>query len=524
MKRIIVTLFFISFHIVGLAQPKDVSLVVTGEGANKEEATNNALRSAVEQAFGVFVSANTEILNDEIVKDEIATISSGNVKSFKEIAIVDIAGDRKNITLEAVVSIGNLVEYSKVHGAQAEFAGAVFGANLRLRELRKRNEREVISSQISLLNSVRDQLFQANLKVGNPTMKRVNSFRYDPENNDWRGEGCYAAMVLDKYQMGKSIFEVEYPRSISWSIHSGGDKSYVLPFELYFQATPQGKEIIKEFLKVIASISLSVREKQEYDEENILYYTVNWINKGQLYFRDFCSVIVLSEFVRIINRSLFDDWIIKVKTSKSITEISQKTNPSLFDENRVRLFGSPCSALIEYYVWLMRGKADSLFYKDNSAFPSLHCDYDRDSGAFRFSSSDKRDIIDEDKAIFLYVMLRAMYGSTKNDNVKQTGKYVTIHNCFLPGKTIRSLGGIDGKLALISKDPSSPIDIVGIQEMPVNFEMEMRRPGQCSFSSIAIYNILTDQTNIIYQYGIELPMEESLLINVTGIEVNHKNN
>ena len=529
MKRyLLIALAFLSTLCLA-AQPKEVSLIVTGEGATKEEATNNALRSAVEQAFGVFVSANTEILNDELIKDEIATISSGNVKSFKEISVMDIAGDRKSITLEAVVSIGNLIEYSKVHGAQAEFAGAVFGANLRLRELRKRNEREVISSQISLLNSVRDQLFQANLKVGNPTMKRVNSFRYDPENKDWRGKGCHAAMVLDKYQMGKSvfeaesIFEVEYPRSFWYSTSSAeGDKSYVLPFELYFQATPQGKEIIKEFLKVIASISLSVREKQEYDEENILYYTVNWINKGQLYFRDFCSVIVLSEFVRIINRSLFDDWIIKVKTSESITEISQKTNPSLFDESTIRLFGSPCSALIEYYVWLMRGKANSRLYHDNSAFPSLHCDYERDSGAVSFLSSDKRDIIDEDKAIFLYFMLRSMYGSTNNDNVKQTGKYLTIHNCFLPGKTIRSLGGLGGKLALIRKDPSSPIDIVDIQEMPVNFEM--LQPGQCSFSSIAIYNILTDQTNIIYQYGIELPMEESLLINVTGIEVNQKNN
>ena len=141
MKRYLLIALAFLLTLCLAAQPKEVSLIVTGEGATKEEATNNALRSAVEQAFGVFVSANTEILNDELIKDEIATISSGNVKSFKEISVMDIAGDRKSITLEAVVSIGNLIEYSKVHGAQAEFAGAVFGANLRLRELRKRNER-----------------------------------------------------------------------------------------------------------------------------------------------------------------------------------------------------------------------------------------------------------------------------------------------------------------------------------------------------------------------------------------------
>ena len=34
-----------------------------------------ALRSAIEQAFGTFVSANTTILNDEVVKDEIARLA-----------------------------------------------------------------------------------------------------------------------------------------------------------------------------------------------------------------------------------------------------------------------------------------------------------------------------------------------------------------------------------------------------------------------------------------------------------------
>ncbi len=122
------------FSILLQAQPKEVSLVVTGEGATKEEATNNALRSAVEQAFGVFVSANTEILNDEIVKDEIATLSSGNVKSFEIISYSELPSGSKKIALNATVSIGHLIEYSKNHGSKAEFSGAVFGANMRLRE------------------------------------------------------------------------------------------------------------------------------------------------------------------------------------------------------------------------------------------------------------------------------------------------------------------------------------------------------------------------------------------------------
>ena len=79
MRKILFFCLSIIICNLAFAQPSEVTLVVTGEGATKEEATNNALRSAVEQAFGVFVSANTEILNDEIVKDEIASISSGNI-------------------------------------------------------------------------------------------------------------------------------------------------------------------------------------------------------------------------------------------------------------------------------------------------------------------------------------------------------------------------------------------------------------------------------------------------------------
>ena len=64
----------------------DVELVVNGEGVDKTTATHNALRSAIEQAYGVFISTNTTILNDDLIKDEIATVASGNIKAYKELA------------------------------------------------------------------------------------------------------------------------------------------------------------------------------------------------------------------------------------------------------------------------------------------------------------------------------------------------------------------------------------------------------------------------------------------------------
>ena len=88
------------------AQQNEVSIVSTGEGKTKEEAINDALRNAVMQAYGVYVSANTQILDDEIVHDEIATISSGNVSSFEELSYGVSDSSEKFVTLKVSVSIG----------------------------------------------------------------------------------------------------------------------------------------------------------------------------------------------------------------------------------------------------------------------------------------------------------------------------------------------------------------------------------------------------------------------------------
>ena len=130
MKCLLITLLACLSQLVAAAQqPNEVTLVVTGEGSTKEDATDNALRSAIEQAFGVFVSANTEILNDELVKDEIATVSSGNIRTFQELSCIKEPSGNYMMTLNATVSIGKLVEYTQNHGAVTELAGSVFASN-----------------------------------------------------------------------------------------------------------------------------------------------------------------------------------------------------------------------------------------------------------------------------------------------------------------------------------------------------------------------------------------------------------
>lgn len=127
----------------------EITLIITADGKSKDEAIKNALRSAIEQTYGVFVSANTDILNDEVVKDEIATVASGNINSYKVLSDNILSPDRVNVTVEAVVSVNKLVSYAKSKGAECELDGNTLAKNIELELLYRNNEEKVIQNLIS---------------------------------------------------------------------------------------------------------------------------------------------------------------------------------------------------------------------------------------------------------------------------------------------------------------------------------------------------------------------------------------
>lgn len=147
-----------------------VTLTVNGQGATKDEATASALRSAIEQAFGVFVSSNTEILNDEIVRDEIATLSSGNIQTYEEISCINMPNGEVSVTLSATVALSKLVTYAQNHGSAAEFAGQTFAMNVKMMELNKKNERTALENLYAQLKEISKQMFNFEISVGKPVL------------------------------------------------------------------------------------------------------------------------------------------------------------------------------------------------------------------------------------------------------------------------------------------------------------------------------------------------------------------
>ncbi len=180
-KSIIAILFSITGILPVIAEaPQEVTLTVSSDGPTKEDAMKNALRSAIEQAYGAFVSANTTILNDELVKDEIVTISNGSIKNYTEISDVQTGNGSHFVTLSATVSLPNLVTYAKNHGSECEFAGNTFGMEMKLYELQKQNELKALYNLSDQIEALLPVTMKHELKVGEP---RIPTSIYFPRSS-----------------------------------------------------------------------------------------------------------------------------------------------------------------------------------------------------------------------------------------------------------------------------------------------------------------------------------------------------
>ena len=96
-----------------------INTIGTGESVN--DATLAALRDALSQAYGAFISSNTKILNDELVKDEIVAISSGNIIGYKILSQVKLAEGNFSVSVKARVSAKNFASYMQSKGHKGFF-------------------------------------------------------------------------------------------------------------------------------------------------------------------------------------------------------------------------------------------------------------------------------------------------------------------------------------------------------------------------------------------------------------------
>ena len=138
-----------------------------GMGTTYDEARTNAIRYALENVFGTFISSQTEIRNDILQKDETYGISFGHIKKIKEVNSSKINGEFL-VTLQVTVSTEKLVSFVRSKGMVVEYNGDDFATNIKMQLLNEKNEAHSVDILMKYARLVLPNCFDYEIKAGNP--------------------------------------------------------------------------------------------------------------------------------------------------------------------------------------------------------------------------------------------------------------------------------------------------------------------------------------------------------------------
>lgn len=246
-----------------------VDVVATGIGVDKSEAQVAALRNAIEQAFGAFISSKTEILNDELVKDEVVSVSNGNIQSFEEIAFIVLESGEYMTTLKASVSLSSLATFVRAKGyAEVSFNGSGFAMDIKIKKQNAEAERIAINNILQVGLQLCENFYQPIISVSEP-----------------------------------------------YAINS---EHYAVPLTMKLKSTQQWSDFLDYMIASFEGIELKSSELSGYDKVNLDYYKFNtlrpkrkWSKKNRIvegytylsthYFRNRESLDLIRAFFLTVN-------------------------------------------------------------------------------------------------------------------------------------------------------------------------------------------------------------------------------
>lgn len=163
----LLVLTFFSFGVFAQTDSKDVSITSSGSGKTLEEAKQNALRSAIEQAFGAFISSKTEMFNNKVVADQMASVSSGN-KSYEVLNESQLPDGSWGVTLKTIVSVDKLISFIQSKGIAVEIKGGIFSSNIKQQLLNEQAEIKAVAEMVGLLHEPMQISFDYVIKSSDP--------------------------------------------------------------------------------------------------------------------------------------------------------------------------------------------------------------------------------------------------------------------------------------------------------------------------------------------------------------------
>tara|TARA_B100000242_G_scaffold543_1_gene408 strand:- start:89 stop:2263 length:2175 start_codon:yes stop_codon:yes gene_type:complete len=206
-----------------------VTIQAKGIGSSRENAIIEASRAALRASYGEFISSNITTLDNQIVKEEFASLVSGTVKSYEVLSEFEDSFSTPpmiEVLIEAKVGTGELFKFAKAIGDDVEVQGSLFAAKFKQQILNKKSEAIAMQHLVDRVDSIY-AFFDHKLYITEP--KRLSAM-----------QDFYYTQVVAVLTTNKNI-------------------------ETFNQ----------QVLKTIKSVSMSGEEVEEYEALNTEYFTVN---------------------------------------------------------------------------------------------------------------------------------------------------------------------------------------------------------------------------------------------------------
>ena len=289
--RKIFLLVIISLNVALYSSAQEIKIVSTGQGTTEDEATKTALRSALEDAYGTFISSSTKIENDVLVSDEIVSLTQGNIKEYDVVNSSLLANGLYSVTVESVVSLNKFATYCQSKGMSISFNGKAFVMELKMKEFNRQNEIKILKNLAQQIILMPSNLYDFELQTTEPQLKRKK------KEIDFSDE-LLQSLLASEIELDEIENEIENVVSI-----------FVL---ITPHSTPNMSSVSKLYESTVKSISLTKDERKLYDKLGLPYYEEKLYSNsnGTLYFRDKNAVKLLKKIFFTFRNASHYYWVL----------------------------------------------------------------------------------------------------------------------------------------------------------------------------------------------------------------------
>lgn len=212
------------------AEPGEKKVVADGYGPTPEKALENALQNAVEQAAGAYVSSITEIENDEIVKDEVLSLSHGFIKEHRKLSESQFDNEYK-VVVAAIIVEKQMIERLEASGLKVNYNASGLVNDLKAWDNMKKNEYKMAKALFDV-HELKNYgiIWNYNMRVGEP-MRRgdkytVNGTITATTNPNYSAEFYNLKNILAELALEREEMKYQMPVAHSVSKNSKNTITY----------------------------------------------------------------------------------------------------------------------------------------------------------------------------------------------------------------------------------------------------------------------------------------------------------